>query len=332
MNDLRATLDALPSQAVLIIGDLILDEYITGQVARVSREAPVIIVEEERRHWLIGGAAMAALNVRHLGGPACQLGVVGPDEAGQRLLGLLREQGVDIGGVAIDPDRCTTTKTRIMAEGFLTFPQQVARVDRLDRRPLAPAVERHLLATLASAAPAAAAILVSDYKNGVLTPNLIAGARDLTRRAGLLLTVDTQGDLDRFAGFDMVKCNHHDAAAFLGRPVETEAEVRAAIAEVQRRLSAPEVVITRAAAGLSLRDAAGVYHHVPATNRTEVFDATGAGDTVIAVLTLARAAGASLLDACRLANIAAGIVVRKRGNQPVERAELAAALAEESER
>jgi rfaE bifunctional protein kinase chain/domain len=323
MDDLAAILDLLAGQAVLVIGDLILDEYIVGAAARVSREAPVIIVEERRREWLIGGAAMPALNVRRLGGRAVQVGVVGPDDAGRQLLGLLREAGVDVAGVAVDPDRRTTTKTRIVAEGFLVFPQQVARVDRLDRHPLSPPVERAVLAQAARAAAGARALLVSDYKNGVVTPGVIAGARDLASRAGVLLAVDTQGDLDRFAGFDLVKCNHHDAAAFLGRPLDGEEQARAAIVEIQRRLGAPEIVITRAGEGVSFYSAAEGYGHLPPTNRTEVFDVTGAGDTVIAVLTLARAAGASLRAACRLANLAAGVVIRKRGNQPITREELA---------
>jgi rfaE bifunctional protein kinase chain/domain len=326
VDELRAALAAVAGQRVLVIGDLILDEYITGPATRISREAPVIIVEEQRRDWLLGGAAMPALNVICLGGQAGQVGVVGPDEAGRQVRQLLAEEGVAVEGVAVDPQRRTTLKTRIVAEGFLIFPQQVARVDRLDRQPLAPAVERALLDYLERAAPAARALLVSDYKIGVVTPGIIAGARYLAGRSGLLLTVDSQGDLDRFAGFDLVKCNHHDAAAFLGRPLEREEEVRAAIVEIQRRLAAPEVVITRAAAGLSFYSAAEGYGHLPAANRTEVFDVTGAGDAVIAVLTLARAAGASLRAACRLANLAAGVVIRKRGNQPITGAELAEAI------
>ena len=326
MHHLRPLLTTLAGHHVLIAGDLILDEYLIGSATRVSREAPIIVVEEHRREQLAGGAAMPALNVCCLGGQARQVGVVGPDEAGRTLLRLLADQGVDVTAVAIDPDRCTTTKTRIVAEGFHIFPQQIARVDRLDRRPLAPAVESELLEHIAQAAPAARALLISDYKNGVVTTGMIAGARYLAGRHRLLLTVDTQGDLDRFAGFDLVKCNHHDAAAYLGRPLENEVDVQTAIVDIQRRLTAPEVVITRAADGLSLYSEVEGYHHLPAANRSEVFDATGAGDTIIAVLTLARAAGASLRDACALANEAAAIVIRKRGNQPVTLDELAAAL------
>src|SRR5687767_10262999 len=127
----------LAGHTVVVVGDLILDEYITGVAARVSREAPIIIIEEQRRDWLVGGAAMPALNVCRLGGQARQVGVVGPDEAGRQITRLLAEQGVDTAAVAVDPDRRSTTKMRIVAEGFLIFPQQVARVDRLDRHPLA---------------------------------------------------------------------------------------------------------------------------------------------------------------------------------------------------
>jgi rfaE bifunctional protein kinase chain/domain len=328
MDDADALLSALGHQAVVVVGDLILDEYISGQAARISREAPVIVVEEERRDWLVGGAAMPALNVACLGSQARQCGVVGPDPAGQHLVDLLRGGGVDVSGIVVDHQRRTTTKTRVLAQGLLTFPQQVARIDRLDRHALPATVERNLLAALTATTPAPSAVLVSDYKNGVVTPAVVAGARQFAHQHGRLATVDTQGNLDQFAGFDLVKCNHHDAAAYLGRPLTNEAEVRAAIVEIQQRLGAPEIVVTRAAAGLSCYSPAEGYHHLPATNRTEVYDATGAGDTVIAVLTLARAAGASLMMSCHLANLAAGIVVRKRGNQPIERDELAAALVE----
>lgn len=326
MHDLHPLLTSLAGHHVLVVGDLILDEYLVGTAARVSREAPIIVVEERRREQLVGGAAMPAINICCLGGQARQIGVVGPDAAGEMLVRRLAAQGVDVAAVAVDPERCTTTKTRIVAEGFLTSPQQVARVDRLDRRPLAAAVEAALLDYLAATAASARALLLSDYKNGVVTSGIIAGARALAGRHRLLLTVDTQGDLDRFAGFDLVKCNHHDAAAYLGRPLDGEAEVQAAIADIQRRLSAAEVVVTRAAAGLSFYSEAEGYGHLPAANPSEVFDVTGAGDTIIAVLTLARAAGASLRAACTLANEAAGVVIRKRGNQPITLPELAAAL------
>ena len=157
-------LAAFATQAVSVIGDLILDEYITGQAARVSREAPVIVVEEERREWLVGGAAMPALNVACLGGNARQLSVVGPDDAGRQLVGLLRAGGVDVGGVVVDRGRRTTTKTRIVTQGFLTFPQQVARVDRLDRHPLSADSERQLIDLLATMMPTTSAVLVSDYR------------------------------------------------------------------------------------------------------------------------------------------------------------------------
>ena len=165
----------------------------------------------------------------------------------------------------------------------------------------------------------------------MLTPAVVAGALHFAHAHGRLITVDTQGNLDLFAGYDLVKCNHHDAATYLGRPLATEDEVQAATVEIQNRLGAPAVVITRAGDGLSLYSPAEGYQHLAATNRTDVYDATGAGDTVIAVATVALAAGASLLDACRLANLAAGIVVRKRGNRPIERAELAAALVRQHE-
>ena len=325
-------LDALnrfTSRRVLVVGDLALDEYLVGRATRLSREAPIPVLELARDFIIPGGAGNPAHNLVALGAHAVPIGVIGRDQNGERLLARFHELGIDTGGILADPSRPTTTKTRIMAEGIMpTFPQQVARLDRIQREPLSPLVERDLIERIEQCAEQADALLVSDYRSGLVTPNVIDAcvrvakpprpAQTGPRR--LLLTVDSQGDLLRFAHFDLVRANRQETEATLGRALASEADFERACAELLQRLSARVVVITRADEGLSIaaRDDTGgaklaAYTHVPAVNRSEVYDVTGAGDTVIAVLTLALACGVDPLDAAQIAAYAAGIVVKHIG-------------------
>ena len=301
----------------MVVGDVFLDEYVVGRATRLSREAPIPVLEFERRFYLPGGAANPSSNVVALGGMALQVGVIGDDEAGQQLLQKLQEAGIDATGVVTDPSRPTTTKTRIVAQGSLRFPQQLARIDHLDRRPVGEDVERAIIAHLETLVPQADAVLISDYRTGVVSEAVVAAVLDVARRHNRLATVDSQGNLHKFHAFDLVKCNHAEAQAVTGRTLLTEDDFRRAGETFLEELGARAVVITRGPEGMSLIGTGSLfqeYAHLPAANRSEVFDVTGAGDTVTAVLTLALAAGVELLAAARLANYAAGLVVRKLGN------------------
>ncbi len=325
-------LQAIPRLAgrhILVIGDLFLDEYWVGRAARLSREAPIPVLEFEERRFLPGGGANPAMNVVALGGRATQVGVVGDDEAGHRLTDLLERAGIGTGGLTLDPDRPTATKTRVVAQGSLRFPQQLVRLDRLDRRPVSGPVQAQLLARLAELAPQADGVLVSDYRSGLATPAVVEAARQ-NRPEGAPITVDSQGRLGQFGGFDLLKCNHHEANAYLPDqdqdPVlASEGNYQKATRRLRQELGLGAILITRGAEGLSLRDEAG-YLHLPAANRSQVFDVTGAGDTVIAVTSLALAAGCDLRLAARLANYAAGLVVRKLGVATASPQELAWAI------
>jgi len=319
-------LASLAGRRILVVGDLFLDEYLVGKATRLSREAPIPVLEFVHRFTLPGGAANPAHNIAALGGIALQVGVVGKDAAGRLLLRHLRRVGVGIEGVVTDPSRSTTTKTRLMAQGFLRFPQQVARLDRLDRRPLDTTVQAALLDYLTRAIPTVDAVLLSDYKVGIVNEEVVAVCLSTARRHGKLVTVDSQGDLAKFSGCDLVKCNAAEAQAALNRPLIREADFRQATALLLESLGARYIVITRGAEGMSLQGRDVPYACLPAANRSEVYDVTGAGDTVIAVLTLGLAAGADLVTAARLANVAAGLVVRKLGNAVVTPQELQAAL------
>lgn len=299
---------------MLVVGDLALDEYLVGRATRLSREAPIPVLEYAHEFSVPGGAGNPAHNLVALGAHAIPIGVIGHDKAGERLLTKFRELRVDIGGIVTDPSRPTTTKTRIMAEGAMpTFPQQVARLDRLDRRPLSEQVERALIERIEGCAEQADAILISDYRSGLVTQKIIEACVRIARSHKLLLTVDSQGDLLRFKGFDLVRANRQETEATLGRALVSEADFQAACDELIEKLHCKVIVITRADEGMSITTRHQPYAHIPAVNRSEVFDVTGAGDTVIAVLTLALACGVAPLDAAHVANYAAGIVVKHIG-------------------
>ncbi len=322
-------LPCLRGRRIVVVGDVFLDEYVVGRATRLSREAPIPVLEFERRFYLPGGAANPSSNVVALGGVARQVGVVGKDQAGQQLLQKLREAGIDTTGVVTDPSRPTTTKTRIVAQGSLRFPQQLARIDHLDRRPVGKDVEKALIAHLETLVPQADAVLVSDYGTGVVSEAVVAAVLDVARRHDRLTTVDSQGHLQKFHTFDLIKCNHAEAQAVIQWTLSTEDDFRRAGETLSKELGVQAVVITRGPEGMSLIGTGWLfqeYAYLPAANRSEVFDVTGAGDTVIAVLTLALAARVDLLAAAHLSNYAAGLVVRKLGNATATPEELAWAI------
>ncbi|MGI8689733.1 MAG: bifunctional heptose 7-phosphate kinase/heptose 1-phosphate adenyltransferase [Thermomicrobiales bacterium] len=316
-------LDALPrlrGQRVAVVGDMLLDEYVFGSVSRVSREAPVLVLEHERDVAQPGGGAFPALAVRAMGGESVMIGCVGADATAAMLVAALDEAGVDTAGIQSVPDRTTTCKTRFLAEGFFRFPQQVARVDRGTRAALPPDVEARIIAALA-AIRAANALLVSDYRYGTITPAVTAAVRVAGAAHGAVTAVDSQGSLDPYHGFTLVRDNRADAAAYLREPLDTVASVIAALPRLRERLNATNVVISLGDQGLAYLDATNGSGHIPA-HRVDVYDVTGAGDTLIVVLTLALAAGLSLEVGAHLANLAAGVAVRKLGNSVVTAEEL----------
>jgi rfaE bifunctional protein kinase chain/domain len=333
MIDQPALLNAIPQLAgrhILVVGDLFLDEYLIGQAARLSREAPIPVLEFEEQRRMPGGGANPSVNVMALGGRVTQVGVVGDDDAGRVLVTLLDAAGIGVEGVVVDPGRSTTTKTRIVSRGSLRFPQQVARMDRVDRRSLSPEIEAQVVTRITDLADQTGAILVSDYRSGLVTPGVVAAVQR-AQASGRLACVDSQGRLGHFAGFDLMKCNHREAWGYLSQvtgsrfALQTELDYQQATVHLRRELNVGTLLITRGPDGLSLRCDAG-YAHLQAANRSEVFDVTGAGDTVVAVATLALASGHGPLVAATLANYAAGLVVRKLGVVAPSPAELAWAV------
>jgi rfaE bifunctional protein kinase chain/domain len=319
---LSSILSHLNSIRLLVVGDLFLDEYLMGRAERLSREAPVPVLEYQSLTRIPGGGANPAMNAAALGAQMSIAGVVGDDPEAAALKALLTEAGIETDGLVTDRSRPTITKTRVVAQGELRFPQQLVRMDRLSRAPLEPAIQAAILSAISRRSTSVEAILLSDYRSGLITSELVNTIRNLPQAANLILTADTQGELDKYRGFRLVKCNRAEAEAFLGYRLEGDEAYSRAIAELQSRLDIQSVLITRGAHGLTIGQQGQAATHIPVANATEVYDVTGAGDTVIAVATLALCAGASPVEAAQLANVAAGLVVRKWGNAVATLAEL----------
>lgn len=303
---------------IAVIGDLMLDHFVIGRVDRISPEAPVPVVRFEKDEFRLGGAANVAANVRSLDATALIVGVVGADDTAETLRQLLRERGLSDDRLVAVPSRPTTRKVRVVT----TRNQQVARVDYEDEAALeGPAVDT-LLAAVRSACQASQAIILSDYRKGVVTPEVIAAARSAA--GSIPIIVDPKvPDAARYAGVSVLTPNHHEAELMTGTRIKTADDARAA-ARMLHASTGANILITWGEHGMWLYDASAtppIDLHIPATAR-EVADVTGAGDTVVATLALALARGESLSDAARLANRAAGIVVGKFGAATVTLEEL----------
>lgn len=323
----RTLVDRFAAQSILVVGDLMLDHFVVGGVTRISPEAPVPIVEHERDEYRLGGAANVAHNLRALGARAAVVGVVGDDEAGARVADHLRAIGADPGGIVQDAGRPTTCKLRIVT----TRNQQVARVDYETDRELGPEVEAKVLAAIDRQVEKAGAVVVSDYLKGAVTRAVAARAIDAGRRGGIPVLVDPKvPHIDYYRGATLLTPNHHEAEVITLIRIRTAFDARAAARAFRERAGCKSVLITRGEHGMWLLDGAGgaVEYDLPAVAR-EVSDVTGAGDTVVAAIALGLASGGSLLDAARLANHAAGIVVGKFGPATVTVDELLASLEHE---
>ena len=316
----------MAGKRLLVLGDMIADIYLEGRIARISREAPVLVLEYERERVVAGGAANVVNNAATLGGVPLAVGVVGDDRGGEGLKAILRENGAHIDGLLTEPERPTTAKTRIVAGGRETVSQQIVRVDRESRAPLAPDTEAAMAARVTAALPHIDGLILSDYGGGVLTDGLRCCVIEACRRGGVPTMVDSRYAIRQFIGVDYVKQNDAELATAVGRPLSTEEDLRAAGRELLERLGAKGVLVTRGAKGMTLFEATGAITDIPVPDKSEVYDVSGAGDTSVAAFMLALAAGASPVEAAWIANVAAGIAVRKLGTATVSAAELCAAL------
>jgi len=318
----RAIISRFSNHPILVVGDVMLDRFIVGRVTRISPEAPVPVVKFQSEHLRLGGAANVANNIAVLGGRAELVGVVGADDAGERLRDQLSAAGIGVDGLLQDPGRPTTEKVRVVTERN----QQVARIDYEHDSDCAGDVERAIVDRIARLRDDAKALLVSDYLKGVVTRRVIEAL--LQRRpalAGPALIIDPKiPHLAYYAGATLVTPNHHEAETATHMRIRNDDEARAAARAFRETAKCEAALITRGEHGMWLSDAT-VEGAIPAVAR-EVADVTGAGDTVAATLALAMAAGATLAEAAMLANHAAGIVVGKFGPATVTPDELRAAV------
>ena len=317
---------ALPDwsgQKILVAGDIILDRFIHGTVTRISPEAPIPVVEVSEEKLLPGGAANVARNIQALGGQALLFGAIGDDQGGDTLLQVLRQFGIPSQGLVEVPGRVTTVKSRIIAHH-----QQVVRVDREVKISLPQPYQRLLLNHLEEELPLSKALVVSDYAKGVFDSSLLAEVGRKARSASIPLVVDPKPVHFPYPGATVVTPNRDEAAGFLGRSFSST-EIPQVAEKLLSETDWEAILFTLGAEGMALARRGASLQRIQARTR-EVFDVTGAGDTVVAVLALALAAGSSLSEAAQLANAAAGVVVGKVGTAVCSPAELQAALSGEA--
>lgn len=327
-NQLQASADRLfqllegfTQARVLVVGDLTLDEFLTGEVERISREAPVLILRHEFTRQVPGGGANSVYNFAQLGAQVKAAGLVGDDEQGRVLRSIFATAGIDTQGILIDRDRPTVTKTRISGHARQSVTQQIVRVDRKSDALPEVALQQQLADYIRHQIPSVDAVICSDYGDGTLTDPIIAAALAHPRAI-----VDTQKDLSRYQGAMLFTPNLPEAEKAVGYAIATPEALTQAGRDLLALTQAQHILITQGEAGMSLFDQTGNQLHIPAFNRTDVFDVTGAGDTVVAALTLGLVAGASLWEAAILGNLAASIVVRQFGTATTTVAEIKTAL------
>ena len=317
MTDVAALVSRLLNRPVVVVGDVMLDHFVVGAVDRISPEAPVPVVRFAREEYRLGGAANVATNLRALGADVELVAVVGEDGEAEHLRRELSRHRIGTSGIVTDRGRCTTRKTRVVT----TRNQQVARIDYENDAEASGEVEDAVISHIERLARSAAAIVLSDYLKGTVSARAAAAAIDAGRARGIPVTVDPKvPHVGYYRGATVITPNHHEAEAITHMRLRTDEEAAAAARRFREVAGCEHVLITRGEHGMWLHTASGDTA-LPAEAR-EVADVTGAGDTVIATMTLALAAGASLVDAAALANRAAGIVVGKFGPATVTPEEL----------
>ena len=306
---------------VLVVGDVILDEFLYGEAERISPEAPVPVVDVRRQTTQLGGAANVVSNIAALGAKSALCGFVGNDEGGHRIIKLLKDLGVPTEGTAVEIGRPTSVKTRVIASH-----QQVVRFDREDRSPLSSGAKKKLADFIGRAMKNFNAVIISDYGKGVVSADLVGFIVENAKKKDIPVLVDPKPEnFPLYKGVNVVTPNLKEAGVALGRRLEGEEALRKGGYDLLEKFETEMALITRGEHGMSLFLRGESSHHIPARAR-QVYDVTGAGDTVLAVLALAFSSGAQMIDAAKLANIAGGRVVLKFGTSEINPGELLAAI------
>lgn len=313
-KELLPAFDRLKNGRVMVVGDLAIDEMVYGEASRISREAPVLILKHQNTRIILGGGSNAAHNIAALGAKKVSVfGVRGDDYHGPQLVEAFMQANVDTSGIVVDPNRPTSTKTRISAASTQSVTQQIVRIDRENNDPINGGVEKQLLEMMEKAAPEHDAILLSDYGIGVVTPAVIKQAQALAKKHNMVLAVDAQEELQRFQGATVMTPNQPEAERTLGYRMTDLASVKKGGWELVKMANIDMLLMTRGGEGMMLFEKDGTLTSIPALNKTDVFDVTGAGDTVVGTLVLALAVGIEPKMASLLGNLAASIVVREFG-------------------
>ena len=319
-NRLKEYIDRFSEAKVLVIGDIILDEYVWGDVSRISPEAPVPVVEVKRDTKMLGGAANVIHNIATLGARPTLCGVVGQDLTGKAIINELNNMGLTSDGIVLEQGRPTSIKTRVVARN-----QQVVRFDRETRTDIRPESIENLLTFIGENLDRLDAIVVADYGKGVISASLMKGLRKLIQSAAgesVKIAVDPKtGNFEYYHGVDVITPNHHEAGAFCRFEIVDEETLMRAGKQMLKELNCRSVLITQGKDGMTLFENGGEVIHIP-TVAKNVFDVTGAGDTVISTFSLALASGLDLKSAAVLSNYAAGIVVGEVGTSTVSAEEL----------
>ena len=327
MSKLASLVQGLGRPRIAVFGDPMLDCYTWGRVDRVSPEAPVLVLRIDQREWRLGGAASVAALLRGLESRVSLHGVVGDDPSGHTLRKLLVEEGIEHDGLLVNADRVTTTKERFLGRGASRSGgggQQILRVDQEQCSPVSAEIERRLTQTIANCLDGCAALLISDYNKGVCSSGLLKMLIEAARARQIPVIVDPAriADYSRYQYATLLIPNRAEAEAATGITIDGPLSAQAAAEKLCRAHAAEAVIVKLDSEGMVLFEADGRCRHF-ATNAREVYDVTGAGDMVLAVVGMCLADGASLADAVELANVAAGLQVERLGVQPISRQELA---------
>ena len=308
----------------MVIGDLIIDEFLFGNPSRISREAPVLILEEENREFRPGGAANSAYNIASISKQTKLLAISGKSKSWDNLSGLLANRGVDISDILLEGTN-NNLKTRVIAGSNQVVDQQIVRIDKKYDSEIKEEYRDNIFERFTANLSEVGALLLSDYGYGLLNQNLIERIIEKALASDIPVVVDSRNQLNKFKGATIATPNLEEASQFWGSPIKSESDLKKAGNFILKELDSRYVLITRGAEGMTLFDQ-NSYRTVPVANKVEVFDVTGAGDTVSAVITLALAAKIPILDGVKLANYAAGEVVKKPGVASVSPEEIRDAI------
>ena len=299
---------------ILVVGDLALDEMVYGDTERISREAPVLILQHTHTKFILGGASNAAHNVSEInGGKVSVIGIIGDDYQANDLRNAFKEANIDCSSLIVDKCRKTITKTRISGSVSSSITQQIVRIDRQTNAPISKETEAKMIAEIEKLVPKHDAVILSDYHIGTLTDNVIKAVVDTAKKYGKKVIVDAQKDLGRYKGITSMTPNLPDTQKYVGLYLRDKEDFLKAGNKLLDETNAEAILITCGADGMVVVEKNDKYTHIPVFNKAEVFDVTGAGDTVTAVYTLAIAIGAEPVYAAIIGNIAAGIVVKQYG-------------------